>query len=117
LNCKRHSGKGFSRQENLNEHLRRVHTTAEGEAANPEETEEEGSERIGMKRKRIDQDGRDDSNEMRDNYARLAQENADLRRQVDLQGSQIAELMHQIQEFQQNILSSRMPNQAPQALM
>lgn len=25
-NCKRHTGKGFSRQENLNEHLRRVHT-------------------------------------------------------------------------------------------
>jgi hypothetical protein len=24
--CKRHQGKGFSRQENLNEHLRRVHT-------------------------------------------------------------------------------------------
>ncbi len=24
--CKRHTGKGFSRQENLNEHLRRVHT-------------------------------------------------------------------------------------------
>lgn len=26
--CKRHSGKGFSRQENLNEHMRRVHTNA-----------------------------------------------------------------------------------------
>ncbi len=26
LNCKRHSGKGFSRLENLSEHLRRVHT-------------------------------------------------------------------------------------------
>lgn len=27
-NCKRSSGKGFSRQENLSEHLRRVHTSA-----------------------------------------------------------------------------------------
>ncbi|KAK6074906.1 C2H2 transcription factor [Seiridium cupressi] len=26
VNCKRHAGKGFSRLENLNEHLRRVHT-------------------------------------------------------------------------------------------
>lgn len=26
VNCKRHKGKGFSRLENLNEHLRRVHT-------------------------------------------------------------------------------------------
>lgn len=26
INCKRHAGKGFSRLENLNEHLRRVHT-------------------------------------------------------------------------------------------
>ncbi|KAF4120024.1 BRLZ protein [Geosmithia morbida] len=32
-NCKRHTGKGFSRLENLNEHLRRVHT-----ANNPGET-------------------------------------------------------------------------------
>src|SRR5213083_2292497 len=28
--CKRHAGKGFSRQENLNEHLRRVHTQGDG---------------------------------------------------------------------------------------
>jgi hypothetical protein len=28
INCKRSSGKGFSRQENLSEHLRRVHTSA-----------------------------------------------------------------------------------------
>lgn len=28
VNCKRSSGKGFSRQENLTEHLRRVHTSA-----------------------------------------------------------------------------------------
>lgn len=28
MNCKRSSGKGFSRQENLSEHLRRVHTSA-----------------------------------------------------------------------------------------
>ncbi|KAG5997411.1 hypothetical protein E4U54_002364 [Claviceps lovelessii] len=34
-NCKRHTGKGFSRQENLNEHLRRVHTNGDGGGATP----------------------------------------------------------------------------------
>ncbi|KAG5982533.1 hypothetical protein E4U55_001753 [Claviceps digitariae] len=34
-NCKRHTGKGFSRQENLNEHLRRVHTNGESGGATP----------------------------------------------------------------------------------
>ncbi|PFH60447.1 hypothetical protein XA68_10922 [Ophiocordyceps unilateralis] len=55
-NCKRHTGKGFSRQENLNEHLRRVHTHMEGStppaaesAASPEDNE---SEKSGVKRKR-----------------------------------------------------------------
>ena len=31
-NCKRHTGKGFSRQENLNEHMRRCHTDASTQA-------------------------------------------------------------------------------------
>lgn len=38
-NCKRSSGKGFSRQENLSEHLRRVHTSA-----GPIQMESPGSE-------------------------------------------------------------------------
>lgn len=33
--CKRHSGKGFTRKENLNEHLRRVHATREQDSQNP----------------------------------------------------------------------------------
>lgn len=39
VNCKRSSGKGFSRQENLSEHLRRVHTSA-----GPIQMESPGSE-------------------------------------------------------------------------
>lgn len=39
VNCKRSSGKGFSRQENLSEHLRRVHTSA-----GPVQMESPGSE-------------------------------------------------------------------------
>jgi hypothetical protein len=41
LNCKRHSGKGFSRLENLNEHLRRVHTNL-GPLASGDEAAEDG---------------------------------------------------------------------------
>ncbi|KAK4506967.1 hypothetical protein PRZ48_000700 [Zasmidium cellare] len=33
--CKRHAGKGFTRKENLNEHLRRVHPTREQDSQNP----------------------------------------------------------------------------------
>jgi hypothetical protein len=52
VNCKRHTGKGFSRQENLNEHLRRVHTdgTSSGKETSP--TSDNDSERAGAKRKR-----------------------------------------------------------------
>jgi hypothetical protein len=40
VNCKRHTGKGFSRLENLNEHLRRVHTSA-GASCSGDEIHEE----------------------------------------------------------------------------
>jgi hypothetical protein len=86
----------------------------DGEVANPEETEEEGSERAGMKRKRT---GRgDENNDVREDMARLTQENEDLRRQVDMQSGQIAELIRQLQEVQ-TLLGPRMPSQAPQAIM
>lgn len=39
-NCKRHAGKGFSRLENLNEHLRRVHTNSNPLASSPEAAED-----------------------------------------------------------------------------
>lgn len=54
LNCKRHSGKGFSRLENLNEHLRRVHTNNANGAmsvtagAGGEDTDDGGSETAGL---------------------------------------------------------------------
>lgn len=73
-NCKRFQGKGFSRQENLNEHLRRVHTTdAEQMPNGAEETEEEGLERAGLKRKRGLTQG--DDADLRMEMARLRQEN------------------------------------------
>jgi hypothetical protein len=96
-NCKRHSGKGFSRQENLNEHLRRVHTDA-GQLENVgDDTEDDGSERAGMKRKRGP--GQSDGvAEMRAEVARLSAEaatlraeNDDLRRNADMQQQSTAE--------------------------
>jgi hypothetical protein len=81
-NCKRHSGKGFSRQENLNEHLRRVHTDGAQPENGGDETEDDGSERAGMKRKRGA--GRtDELAEMRAEVARLSAEAAGLRAEND----------------------------------
>ena len=118
-NCKRNSGKGFSRQENLNEHLRRVHTpaTAEGEliSPNPEETEEETAVRSGVKRKRIEQQEQQPT-DVRDDMARVIHENEVLRRQVELQSTQIAELMRQLSDVQA-ILNPNRLSQAPQAMM
>lgn len=97
-NCKRHTGKGFSRQENLNEHLRRVHTDT-GLPINGEETEDEGSEaQPGSKRKRH----RGDSADLREEMKRLRQENEELRRQAEAQNVQTQEMMRQILQLQQN---------------
>lgn len=112
-NCKRHTGKGFSRQENLNEHLRRVHTTDTGLMPNGDDTEEDGSDsKAGQKRKRMG--GRSDSADLREEMKRLRQENEELRRQSEAQTAQTAEMMRQIQQLQAS-LHPRM--QAPQAPM
>ena len=118
-NCKRFSGKGFSRQENLNEHLRRVHTDTV-DLPNGEETEEEGSEKVGAKRKRGP--ARDDDADLRQEMARLRNENEELRRQAELQTQQTGELMRQLNQLQ-NLVGSRMQQAqvhqggAPQAPM
>ena len=58
--CKRHTGKGFSRLENLNEHLRRVHTGDTISSLPAGEDSNEGAsaslpvERTGEKRKAAD---------------------------------------------------------------
>jgi hypothetical protein len=114
LNCKRHTGKGFSRQENLNEHLRRVHTdapplqTSEGQ----DDTEDDGSElKTGRKRKRGSGQGDVD---LREEMKRLKQENDELRRQSENQQRQSQEMMRQIAELQTLTMhSGRMAPQAP----
>ncbi|KAI1005949.1 hypothetical protein K3495_g2278 [Podosphaera aphanis] len=117
-NCKRFSGKGFSRQENLNEHLRRVHTDAGGELKNGEETEDDGSERAGAKRKRTIQGSvPDDGSDIRQEMARLRQENEELRRASNT-------MMRQLELLQGLVAAQHLPGArihptppAPQAPM
>ena len=86
-NCKRHHGKGFSRQENLNEHLRRVHTASAGENV-AEETDDDSSEGRPYKRKRTNSglEGSDVMGEL----ARMRVENEDLKRNAEIQSQNIA---------------------------
>lgn len=97
-NCKRHTGKGFSRQENLNEHLRRVHTDAG--AQDGEATEEEEETKPGQKRKRTTvTSGRDD---VREELKRLRVENEELKKNLDVQTAQTNKMMQQIAQLQAN---------------
>ncbi|KAK3299162.1 uncharacterized protein B0H64DRAFT_415546 [Chaetomium fimeti] len=116
-NCKRHSGKGFSRQENLNEHLRRVHTQ-NGAAINGTEgeTDDNASDHAvaaGQKRKR---DDRGADADMREEIKRVRQENEELRRQVQAQTQQTVIMMQKITALQQ-ALETRMPSAVPTAPM
>ncbi|KAI1462711.1 hypothetical protein F4805DRAFT_6617 [Annulohypoxylon moriforme] len=105
-NCKRHEGKGFSRMENLNEHLRRVHTPNEANqsapaAPSPEEEQEEipagiqalasslsSPERTGEKRK--------PESDLREEVKRLQVENVSLRDELNAQHRQSMAMMQQI---------------------
>ncbi|CZR53123.1 uncharacterized protein PAC_03001 [Phialocephala subalpina] len=115
-NCKRFSGKGFSRQENLNEHLRRVHTDGIGEVQDGAETEEE-PERAGMKRKRPAVESPD----LRQELAKLRKENEALKRQAEQQSQHMNELSRQVQTLQSIVgvhaLPQGPPQQAPPAQM
>lgn len=125
--CKRHTGKGFSRQENLNEHLRRVHTSVappavspngsntvtngngsstanlhlDGHAAHQERhhpVQQASSQLAGQKRKR------DDSEviaELKKEVNRLSMENEELRRRLEHNQRQNMHMMQQIEQLQQ----------------
>ncbi|KAL5629294.1 hypothetical protein BROUX41_001901 [Berkeleyomyces rouxiae] len=122
LSCKRHTGKGFSRQENLNEHLRRVHTSDTSGIASPpdeaqslsDESEKGGLGELPTIRKRpapgsngngtADDGGSadggaysDEVQELREQIKRLHQENQELRAQF--QQDQLS-MMAQITELQ-----------------
>lgn len=123
-NCKRHTGKGFSRQENLNEHLRRVHTADAGMSqltmVTMEEAEEDPNQAVmtGMKRKRGNSKG--DTSELenlREEIKKMKAENDELKRQSQAQQAQTAEVMRQLVELQ-NLATLQHPRMnAPQANM
>lgn len=92
MNCKRHHGKGFSRQENLNEHLRRVHTGTDGAEAIGTTEESEGES---GKRKR------EGDEEVREELKRIKTENEDLKRQTEEMKRQSEEMMRQIRALQE----------------
>ncbi|KAI1481137.1 hypothetical protein F4774DRAFT_424428 [Daldinia eschscholtzii] len=101
-NCKRHEGKGFSRMENLNEHLRRVHTPSDASngaagAQSPEDELDESPvslqqalapEKIGEKRK--------PETDLREEVKRLHQENQKLRDEIRAQSINSMAMMQTI---------------------
>lgn len=113
VNCKRHNGKGFSRQENLNEHLRRVHTD---NIAPPdiEITEEEDKTETGQKRKRAPAPRATDG-DIREEVKRLKAENDELRRNTEFMAAQIRELQHNqgIADLQRSAMQSLPEEQDP----
>lgn len=111
-NCKRHDGKGFSRQENLNEHLRRVHTNGGGVAPNGTEgeTDDGASDNAiraltGQKRKRGSGGGDDGDDHatanLRDQLKRVQHENDELHAQVQALNQQTVMMMQKINALQQ----------------
>ncbi|KAI0095847.1 hypothetical protein GGR51DRAFT_569100 [Nemania sp. FL0031] len=114
--CKRHKNSSFARQENLNEHLRRCHTSAE--AAIPSDETENltgiksqsdpasplpispapvmASPRIGSKRKAEDDDSQ------REEIKRLRSENHELRRKIEAGYLQQSAMMEQIDQLEKD---------------
>lgn len=123
-NCKRHTGKGFSRQENLNEHLRRVHTNnmdgttppAEQPVQSPEDNE---SEKVGMKRKRrlSGQGNNEEITELREEIKRVREENEKLKAEMDQQSRHSLAMMAQIAELQDALRLGQGSLGAPTAQM
>lgn len=107
-NCKRHTGKGFSRHENLNEHLRRVHlqngvvpgldSPAENgvlENGTAADTDEAGSEVAPLMQKRKRGDSGEGDETLLAEVKRLRRENEELRVQIAGQNQQIVHMMQQ----------------------
>lgn len=103
-NCKRYNGKGFSRQENLNEHLRRVHTdaTSPPDDVHPPSSDND-SERGGHKRKRSLADVADRIDvdfDLLEEVKRLRQENLELRELVEQHRETQITMVAQIADLQ-----------------
>ena len=100
--CKRFTGKGFSRQENLNEHLRRVHT--EGTSPPAEDglhhaASDDDGER-GLKRKRDSLERGEAELDLLEEVKRLRQENEQLRDALHHQRETQITMVAQIADLQ-----------------
>jgi hypothetical protein len=118
-NCKRHAGKGFSRQENLNEHLRRVHTQNGiplngGTEAETDDGASDNAPSTGSKRKRTSDTSVGDDSDLREEIKRVRQENEELRRQVQAQTQQTVIMMQKITALQQSLEAGRGGGGTPQ---
>ncbi|KAI1207290.1 uncharacterized protein F4807DRAFT_435190 [Annulohypoxylon truncatum] len=131
-NCKRHEGKGFSRMENLNEHLRRVHTPNEGAAASsnnnnnnnlnsaptapsPEDEQDDvpasatlqAAVGVASSSSPPEKTGekRKPETDLRDEVKRLQVENVSLRDELNAQHRQSMAMMQQIAEMNARLLA------------
>ncbi|KAF6818392.1 fungal specific transcription factor [Colletotrichum musicola] len=115
-NCKRHTGKGFSRQENLNEHLRRVHTSDGSSTVQDDvQTNSDGDSEKGLmgglvgmgvggvKRKRSRKSSDAGYEELREEVKRVRMENEELRQQLERQNQHTFAMMAQIAELQETL--------------
>ncbi|KAI1416285.1 hypothetical protein F5Y13DRAFT_154987 [Hypoxylon sp. FL1857] len=107
-NCKRHDGKVFTRMENLNEHLRRVHTpnelpTATSSAPNDDLDDDDDDEdddddndlfRRGPPKKGDNK--RKSDNDLRGDNKRLRTENGRLKAHIEAQNRQAAAMMQEM---------------------
>lgn len=110
-NCKRHIGKGFTRLENLNEHLRRCHTSGDDDGLSVQGapgaadnlTNHDGvvpaarTERLGDKRKANDED-----QDPREEVKRLRGENQGLLDEIQNLRNQLHLAQQQSHHYQQN---------------
>jgi predicted RNase H-like nuclease (RuvC/YqgF family) len=95
--------------ENLNEHLRRVHTNPEGAGTTPPPdmvlSDENDSEQTGMKRKRrtSDTQATEEIIELKEEVKRLREENDKLKAEMQQQSQHSLAMMAQIAELQDTL--------------
>jgi hypothetical protein len=117
--CKRSSGTGFTRKENRDEHIRRVHRRASGSSEAPKVDEAESPEGLPIgetqpepealgtrKRKRSDTvpaylEDRDDPADLDAEVKRLRAENKAFRRESEAKDARLAELEATVRNIQQ----------------
>ncbi|KAK2807938.1 hypothetical protein FQN50_005180 [Emmonsiellopsis sp. PD_5] len=112
--CNRSSGKGFTRHENLKEHLRRLHRGGDGRSPEAPLTSEISEHENGTtsltsplhppKRKRDDSESASSSDEGRSNGTHsLREEVTRLRREAQLKDSRLDELEKEVKQLRQMI--------------